>query len=390
MYFLNNKKECCGCSACLNICPKGCIRMKLDEEGFNYPYIYDEKSCIECKLCEKTCPILNKEEKSIVPEVYACKNINEEIRRESSSGGIFTLIAEFILNNNGIVFGGMFDEEFDVIHGSVDSKEKLYKLRGSKYSQSDMNDCYKRIRGELNKNRLVLFSGTPCQVGGLHKFLKRKYDNLYTIDVACHGVPSPTVFKKYKSFLEKKHNSKIENFTFRSKEEGWTNYKLRAEFKNGQVFSEYGYENTYMKGFIKDLYIRPSCTDCKFKNFTSGSDIMLADYWGYDTKFKEFDNNTGVSLVFTNSNKGKELFKSIQKDIKVEKTEVKHATQYNPCIIKSVSKHKKSKRFYKNIDSMDFNSLVLECIKERKETKIEYYFRAIINVIKIKLGYNME
>ncbi len=390
MYFLNNKKECCGCSACLNICPKGCIRMKLDEEGFNYPYIYDEKNCIECKLCEKTCPILNKEEKSIVPEVYACKNINEEIRKESSSGGIFTLIAEFILNNNGIVFGAMFDKNFNVIHGSVEEINELYKLRGSKYSQSDMKDSYVRVKNELNKNRLVLFSGTPCQVGGLHEFLKRNYDNLYVIDVACHGVPSPEIFKKYKRFLENKYDSKIIDFTFRSKEEGWTNYKIRAKFKNGQVFSEYGYENLYMKGFIKDLYIRPSCTECRFKSFSSGSDIMLADYWGYDTKFKEFDNNTGVSLVFINSDKGRKLFEFIKKDIKLEKTEVEHAIQYNQCIVRSVKRHKRLKKFYKKINYVEFDSLVAECIKERKETKIKYYCRASINIIKRKLLYKIS
>ena len=390
MYFLNGKKDCCGCSGCLNICPKRCIEMKVDNEGFHYPYIFNEDICIDCKLCEKTCPILNAKEESKIPDAYACKNINNEIRKESSSGGIFSLLANYILDNNGIVFGAMFDDKFDVFHGSIESKEELYKLRGSKYSQSDLNDCYKRIRKELTNNRLVLFSGVPCQVSGLHRFLRREYDNLFTIDVACHGVPSPGIFKTYKSFLEKKHNSKIKSFTFRSKEEGWTNYKLRAEFKSGEVFSQYGYDNLYMKGFIKDLYIRPSCTDCKFKNFSSGSDIMLADYWGYDTKFKDFDNNSGVSLVFTNSTKGKKLFNQIQHNIQVEETDVEHAVKYNPCIIKSVDRHKNTKKFYKKINDDEFDSIVTKCIKERKETKIEYYTRAIINVTKTKLGYDID
>lgn len=389
MYFLNDKKDCCGCSACLNICPKKCIKMKYDEEGFRYPYIYNEEICIECKLCEKTCPILNNEGKNIIPQAYACKNIDKEVRKESSSGGIFTLIAEFILNNNGIIFGAIFDEKFNVVHEEINDKNQLYKVRGSKYSQSDLRDSYSRIKKYLDNNRLVLFSGTPCQVGGLHKFLRKKYNNLYTVDVACHGVPSPEIFNKYKKYLENKYNSRIVDFSFRSKEEGWTNYKLKVLFENGQVFSEYGYENLYMKGFIKDLYIRPACSDCKFKSFSSGSDIMLADYWGYDTKFKDFDNNTGVSLVFINSNNGGQLFEAIKKDINLEKTEVEHATKYNPCIIKSVKIHKKSKRFYKKINYMDFNSLVSECIAERKETKIEYYCRAIINIIKIKLGYKI-
>lgn len=389
MYFLNDKKDCCGCSACLNICPKKCIKMKADEEGFNYPYIYDEEICIECKLCEKICPILNNEEKNVTPQAYACKNIDKEIRKESSSGGVFTLIAELILNNNGIVFGATFDENFDVIHEEIQNKDDLHKLRGSKYSQSDLRDSYNKIKKYLDSNKLVLFSGTPCQVGGLYKFLRKKYSNLYTVDVACHGVPSPEIFKKYKTYLEKKYNAKIIDFTFRSKEEGWTNYKIKASFKNGQVFSEYGYENLYMKGFIKNLYIRPACIDCKFKNFSSGSDIMLADYWGYDSKFKKFDNNTGVSLVFTNSDNGRNLFNMIKKDIKLEETDIEHAIKYNPCIIESVKMHKKSKKFYKNINKKDFNLLVSECIKQRKETKIEYYFRALINTIKTKLGYEV-
>lgn len=390
MFFLKNKQDCCGCSACLNICPNNCIKMKADNEGFLYPYIKEKENCTNCKACEKVCPIVKDDVREIIPEVYACKNKNEIEREESSSGGIFTLLAKQILKKNGVVYGALFDERFNVYHNKIDNEDELYKLRGSKYTQSNIGDCYKTVKNDLINDKKVLFSGTPCQIAGLKSFLKKDYENLYTVDVVCHGVPSPKVYSLYIDYIEKKYNSKIKKFTFRSKEEGWKNYKLKFEFENGKIFSQYGYENLYMRGFTRDLYIRPSCNNCKFKNFMSGSDITLGDYWGIDKVLKDFDDNKGISLVCINSNKGKNLFESVLNKIETRNSNIEDAIFENKCIINSVKRHSKSNTFYKKIENEDFDKLVSKCIKVRKETKLEYYVRALKNTIKIKLGYTIE
>lgn len=390
MFFLKNKQDCCGCSACLNICPNKCIKMKADNEGFLYPYIKEKENCTNCKACEKVCPIVKDDVREIIPEVYACKNKNEIEREESSSGGVFTLLAKQILKKNGVVYGALFDERFNVYHNKIDNEDELYKLRGSKYTQSNIGDCYKTVKNDLINDKKVLFSGTSCQIAGLKSFLKKDYENLYTVDVVCHGVPSPKVYSLYIDYIEKKYNSKIKKFTFRSKEEGWKNYKLKFEFENGEVFSEYGYENLYMKGFTRDLYIRPACTKCRFKKFMSGSDITLGDYWGVEKIFKDFDDNKGISLLCVNTVKGNEIFSEIVEKIELKKSTMEQAIVDNKCIMESVKKHSKSAKFYKNIEKQDFNELVSNCTKVRKETKVEYYFRALKNVIKIKLGYRVE
>lgn len=387
MYFLKKKEMCCGCGACKNACENKCIEMKENKYGFIYPeMIYPEK-CIQCRACEKVCPVLKEVMNNNEIKVYAAQNKDIDVKKQSSSGGVFTLLAEEILKRKGIVYGAVFDEKLKVYHRGVTEYEELAKLRGSKYVQSDLGNCYSEIKKRLINNQEVLFSGTPCQIAGLYTFLRKQYNNLYTIEVVCHGVPSNKVFRKYTESLEKKHSASIKKFTFRNKEEGWTNYKLRAEFDNGEIFIEYGYENLYMKGYIKNLYIRPSCTACHFKNFTSESDILLGDYWGVETKFADFRDNTGVSLMFINTVKGRKLFENIEGRLYYMETDLDHAIRFNPCILYSVSIHKKSKYFYKMMNDKEFEELVEKCLKEKKESKSHYYYRAALNLIRVKLGY---
>ena len=226
MLEIINKSNCCGCHACYNACPQNAIIMRKDELGFRYPVI-DQEKCIECGLCKKVCPVLNKKKINNQPIAYACINKNDNVRRESSSGGIFTLIAEKILDLNGVVFGAQFDEKLNVSHAYVENKEDLYKLRKSKYVQSDIKDSYKKAKEFLDDDRFVLFTGTPCQVEGLYSYLRKDYNKLYTQDIICHGVPSPAVWKKYKEDVEKQKHMKVVNMNFRDKSNGWMLYFLK-------------------------------------------------------------------------------------------------------------------------------------------------------------------
>lgn len=221
MINIKDKTQCCGCHACYNVCPKNVIEMIEDDKGFKYPKI-NEDDCISCNLCEKVCPVLKKVEVKNNPASYACYNKNEEVRKNSSSGGIFTLLAECILEKNGVIYGASFNNEWLVEHIRIDNKDDLYKLRTSKYLQSNINDTYKRAKRDLDDNKLVLFTGTPCQVNGFISYLRGKtYNNLYTQDIICHGVPSPKVWKKYLEYREKLDGNRPMQINFRQKDEGW-------------------------------------------------------------------------------------------------------------------------------------------------------------------------
>ena len=217
MINIENKKECVGCAACENVCPRNAINMVEDEEGFVYPKI-NNKFCISCGLCENVCPMLNeKKESEILPKAYAAYNINEEIRIKSSSGGIFTEIAKSIIEKNGIIFSAIFDKEFNVLHEEITNEKDLEKARGSKYIQSLIGDCYKKAKQYLENGKYVLFTGTPCQIEGLYSFLKKDYENLYTQDLICHGVPSKILWKKYLEYRNDVDRDSLEKITFRDK-----------------------------------------------------------------------------------------------------------------------------------------------------------------------------
>ena len=309
MLKLINKKDCCGCFACYNICPKECISMLKDSEGFSYPQI-DSKKCIECNLCEKVCPIINRyvEGEDKLEGYYGYIN-DDNIRLGSSSGGIFSAIADYVIENKGIVIGASFDDNFAVKHSIIESKRDLWKLRGSKYVQSEINDIFKCVRDFLDDNRLVLFTGTPCQVAGLKKYLQKKYDNLYTVDILCHGVPSPKVWSKYINEKEKEYGSKIFKINFRNKDEGWNNFSLKINFENGAIYKNNIKNDLYLKFFLNHLSLRPSCHSCKFKSLNRASDLTIGDAWGIDKIDSSINSYNGVSLVIVHSEKGERLIK---------------------------------------------------------------------------------
>lgn len=376
MINIEEKNKCCGCHACFNICPKNAIEMIEDEKGFKYPQI-DENECINCGLCEKVCPILNKRKITNKPKSYACINKDEGIRKKSSSGGIFTLIAEEIINRGGVVFGAKFDNDFNVIHSYTNNKEELYKLRGSKYVQSIIGDNYKIVKSFLEEGKYVLFTGTPCQVEGLYAFLQKDYDNLYTEDIICHGVPSPKAWKKYKEELEKQNNSKIKTMNFRDKSDGWMTYCLNYEFENSNSYKEVNSKSNYMQAFLKDLSIREACYDCKFKTKNRKSDITLADFWGIQNIKPEMNDNKGTSLVIVNSLKGVDLFERIKERINFVETNFEESIKYNPSMTCSPQIPKNREKFFEDLDDMDFDKLV------NKYKPKESLFKKMVYILKI-------
>lgn len=356
MIIITQKQNCYGCSACVNKCPKACISMVEDNEGFLYPQV-DLESCTDCGLCEKVCPINNNFFLNHTPDVYACKNKNEKIRLGSTSGGSFTALAEYVLNNNGVVFGAMFDENFNVIHGHVENKEDMDKLRRSKYSQSLLGNIYKTAEEYLKQGRDVLFSGTPCQIGGLKSYLQKEYDNLIAVDLICHGVPSPKVYREYIALLKDKYQEKITNVNFRDKNRGWKSFSFSIFFERN-IYSQGKKDDLFLRGFLACYFLRPSCHTCGFKGRYRGSDITIADYWGIHTKFPEYDDDLGVALVIVNSERGNKVWGQISPKMDVLQSELEHAAKYNLSYSSPVPSHPKREQFFADLDIMDFQKVI--------------------------------
>lgn len=376
--------NCCGCYACSNVCPKNAIIMKEDEEGFKYPSV-DEKKCLRCNLCEKVCPNANK--KKIInnePKAYACINNNETIRKQSSSGGIFTLIAEEILNQGGVVFGAKFNDNFDVVHSFVEKKNDLKLFRGSKYVQSQIGDCYIKTKEFLENDRYVLFTGTPCQIDGLYLYLQKDYNKLYTQDIICHGVPSPMVWKKYKDYRKKIDKDIPKNIDFRNKDNGWKKFNLKIQYNETNSYKKEETKDMYMKAFLSNLSLRPSCYNCNSKSYNRKSDITLADFWGINYVLPKMDDNKGTSLVIVNSEKGKWLFEKIKDKMKYEQVSIEEALKYNPSMVNSAKENPKRKEFFDMLSNSSFDQTVNKCIPEENIIKkiIKKVLRKITKTIK--------
>lgn len=309
MIEITDNRNCCGCSACVLACPKQCISFNLDKEGFHYPYV-NKDQCIDCGLCEKVCPYKNIPEIHQPISVLASKNSNDSIRLKSSSGGIFTLLAESVIDDGGIVFGARFNENWDVVHDYTDKKEGLVAFRGSKYIQSSIGSTYQQARDSLQKGRKVLYTGTPCQIAGLKNYLCKEYENLLSVECVCHSVPSPAVWKKYLSaFLKKqgKSISDIKAINFRNKESGWKGYSCSVDFKDGTRYFKYREKDFWMQGFVNGLYCRPSCTNCPAKAYHSKADITIGDFWGITQLAPEIDDDKGTSVIIVHAKKGLQL-----------------------------------------------------------------------------------
>lgn len=366
MINIYEKNNCCGCQACFNKCPKDAITMIEDEKGLKYPKI-DKKKCINCGLCEKVCPILKKIKIKNEPKAYACLNLNDEIRIQSSSGGVFTAIASNIIDKGGVVFGATWNNDFSrVEHTYTENKDELYKFRGAKYLQSDIDKSYIKVKEFLDKGRYVLFTGTPCQIEALRSFLNRNYDKLYLQDIICHGVPSPKVWTTYKKFMEKKRSdSKTTSVYFRDKtSEGWNRYHVKIQFNNNETYDAEHRKDIYMKAFLSNIALRDSCTNCKFKKENRVSDITLADFWGINNIKPDMNDEKGLSLMIVNSEKGKLLFEEISNMIRSTEVDFQTAIKPNPSMNTVSSRNSKSDNFFNDIDKIPFDELVKKYVPE--------------------------
>lgn len=363
---IKDKRNCMGCHACFNICPQDCISMESDNEGFLYPIVNYNK-CIKCGLCVEVCPIINiKEMHKIDVLAYACINKNESIRLNSSSGGIFTLIGEEIIDNGGVVFGARFDNDFSVIHSYVETKEKLMEFRGSKYVQSIIGNTYKDAKEFLDQGRIVLFTGTPCQIAGLKTYLRKDYDKLICQDIICQGVPSPMVWKQYLECRVKNQvkGNNIIDASFRSKDESWKQYKMKIRFESDDFYQEKKDKDNYLRIFMKFLSIRPACFKCKFKEDYRKSDITLADFWGIQDLEPSMDDDKGTSLILINTTKGQELLDTIKDRIIYKEIKLVDAIKNNPMYSKSIPYNDLRNDFFEELASDDFDTIAMKYLKE--------------------------
>jgi coenzyme F420-reducing hydrogenase beta subunit len=349
MIEINQKQNCSGCHACYNICPVNSIEMIEDNEGFLYPKV-DTDKCIGCNKCEKVCPMINSKEIDNITEAFACINNDDEIRAESSSGGIFTLLAEHIINDGGVVFGAAFDENFNLIHSYTQTIDGIADYRGSKYLQSRINEVYKKVKAFVEAGTKVLFTGTPCQIAGLLFYLGREYDNLICVDIICHGTPSPKVFKMYKTELEKEYGSKAKKIEFRNKKYGWKKFSMMISFDNNAEYLNDLNTDVFMRGFLQNLYLRPSCYACKSKSLKRLSDITIADFWGIENVAPNLDDDKGTSLVLVNSYKGKNMITKLENKISYKKVYIEDGIKYNPSAMESVNYNPKRDEFFKNLN----------------------------------------
>lgn len=382
MIEIIDKHSCCGCSSCVQKCPKKCISMYEDDEGFLYPVV-DKEKCIDCGLCEIVCPCHNDSEKkrTNLPDIYAIKNKNEKIRIQSSSGGVFTLLAEEVIKKGGVVFGACFSDDWEVKHHYTESVEGLAAFRGSKYVQSCIGTTYQKVESFLKQGRSVMFTGTPCQVSGLKHYLRKEYSNLLTVDFVCHGVPSPKVWRIYLNKIVadcygvhpksdrfyKKYLQKVE---FRSKIKGWKNFRYRMVLlktkRNGKkkmfTYSSAFSENAYMQMFLSDLILRPSCYKCPSKAGKSGSDMTIGDFWGIEKVVPQFDDDKGISLLSINNSRFIPLLSEVQFHFECLKLPFNVIPQYNKSFLYSVKEPLERDRFflllYKGDDFFSFGRLV--------------------------------
>ena len=317
MILLDEKKQCCGCGACMNICPKGAITMDKDVYGFYYPTI-NNSLCINCGACTRVCAFQNADSKETEKTGYGVTAKDDSLTEKSSSGGVFAVVAKHILKQGGIVYGAAYaDTDLFVHHIRIESVSDLARLQGSKYVRSEIQDIFTDVRNQLKTGRPVLFSGTPCQVGAIKAFLGKEPENLYTMDIVCHGTPSGDMFKNYIRLKEQKYGKQVTGFVFRNKENGWSTSTGKITFIDGTEKKIYSSEESYPRYFLAGSLYRDSCYNCRYASADRPGDITAGDFWGVEKANSSFDaehHHKGISALICNTEKGKELFEECKDD----------------------------------------------------------------------------
>lgn len=412
MINIVDKSQCCGCNACIDICHKGAINLEVDIEGFWYPKV-DVSKCVHCGLCEKVCPELQidklKKNDFFTPaHTIAAINKNMKVRWDSTSGGVFSALAEYMYDQGGYVSGAVYNKDFSVRNFISNNEEDIESLRSSKYLQSNAKGLYREIRTLLKKGEKVLACGTPCQMAALRAYLMEDYENLIIVDFICRGVNSPKVYRKYLDSLERKYGGKVIYVKAKNKELGWRNLTRKVVFDNGKVYYGILMDDDFRRGYHTNVYCRPSCYVCKYKGFPRISDITIADYWGIEKIDKNLDNNIGTSMILLNSKKGIKYFENIKDKLEWEETSFESVIPGNAALLQPISSSTIDRRqFFEDLDNGTFEEVTekyfplnknkLSIRRKIKSTLKEirrlllyfrFSFRAYYNFIKVNFRKN--
>ena len=383
-----DKNKCTGCRCCEKVCPVNAIQMIENKEGFIEPRIIEEK-CINCGLCFKRCPqlhdvyIKNKLENI---KILAAKSKDINNQKSSSSGGIFSVLATYILKQEGIVYGCAFNSELIAEHIRISNTSEIYKLKGSKYVQSNTKNTFSLCKQDLENNKKVLYSGTPCQIAGLKSFLGKEYDKLITVDLLCHGVPSPMLLKKYIQFLEEKNNAKIINIEFRNKEKAYwgLGYKIKVTFENNKTKFFNGDEDIYTNAFTQGSTLREACYNCGYTNLCRQGDITLGDFWGVEKTYPKLYDKNGISLLLVNTDKGNKIIELLNNSLYTYHIEYNKIEKYTDTLKFSCNRKEKRNTIYSDLESMQIQNVLKnnKIIKKKIKNSIPYFIRLIIRKIR--------
>lgn len=368
MIAVDNKIQCCGCTACAQKCPKHCITMEADEEGFLYPVV-DKQSCIDCGLCERVCPVQNPCERAAVAQAFGIQTRDEQIRQNSSAGGAFYTLACKILEERGVVFGAAMDERFVVRHREAQTREELLPLCMSKYVQSDLGDVFTQVRAYLKEGRKVLFVGTPCQCEGLLKYLGTRPENLFIMDFLCHGVPSPKVWKKYVEAMKEKYGAGA--FRFRSKAVGYRGSAVAFETADGRLLHTETADDEDVRfmhrAFFGEISSRPACYACAFKDRARATDITLGDLWHIGQYAPDMDDDKGTTFAAVHTDKGRQLLESAFDGVRRISVDVEaYLKDDGVNMICSMTPNPKREAFFRDLDAMTVSELSRTYLRQKQ------------------------
>jgi coenzyme F420-reducing hydrogenase beta subunit len=367
-FVVGEAERCDGCEACASVCPAACIELREDEEGFRYPRV-DPAACTECGACEEVCPALSPSPApgSAAPAVFAARSLDAATRAASSSGGVFSAIAEDVLARGGAVFGARFDGSLQLGHAAAERLADLAALRGSKYLPSLVGGAFEGVRRTLEAGRPVAFVGTPCQVGGLRAFLHARpaRGDLVTIDLVCHGVPSLRAFRAYTGWLERRQASRLTGLEFRGKRTGWKRFEVVATFEDGAEYRAPFGDDPYMRAFLWNLCLRPACHACRWARIPRVGDLTLGDYWGIERVRPDLDDDRGTSVVLVSTPRGEEALARVRGRLAVDATALEAAVAGNVCLVRPVPASPGRPAFLRDLAAAPFETVMKRHLRDR-------------------------
>lgn len=366
IYLNNDKANCCGCGACVNICPRDAISMEKDEYGFQYPHI-NPTLCIECHLCTKACEKVNTNDSGLPLKAFAASHQNKQILYKSSSGGVFSALAQHFLDKGGAVCGCVFDDKLNAIHICTDKEEDVLRIRKSKYLQSDVGLVYRDIKTRLKQGQPVLFTGTPCQVAALYAVVGKEQENLTTMDLICHGVPSQLVFNQFIKYLEKRYKTKIVNFDFRSKKYGWPRFTMAFTDSQHRTVNIGKAQEFYIPSFTGGNIMRESCFSCPYACANRIGDITIGDLWGYEKIKLKMDLYEGASVFTINNTKAEKWLQVLAEKLNFEEIDYILAVEGNHCLRQPTLKGKKRMLYMESIKNDTIEKVALKYRKSHKK-----------------------